>query len=149
MTIDPRLLDAGDLHDYQRESAANGVTFYPQDIRDLLAHIAAQDRRIAELERQLRDTEDTLDVVRKASIERGRRADGLELRLSIATESNVNDRKRIAELEAIVSSTDDLVRQLRNALAAALEIGRAGEGNDLKWRTLTKHASQLLPSEET
>lgn len=94
----------------------------------LLDELDAKDRRIAELE-----------------------AAGQSVRSGAAEAVAAHDAQvaRIAELEAIVSSTDDLVRQLRNALAAALEIGRASEGNDLKWRTLTKHASKLLPSEET
>ena len=70
MTIEPKLMSAEDVAEYQRDSDIDRE-FAPQDIKELLAHIAAQERRIADL----------------------------ELRLQIATETNAADRKRIADLE--------------------------------------------------
>lgn len=88
------------LQEYWKPSDTGRIK---DSVADLIDELDAKDRRIAELERQLRDTEDTLDVVRKDSIERGQRADDLSLRLSIATELNANDRKRIAELERLLN----------------------------------------------
>lgn len=99
MTIDRTALRRL-LQEYWKPSDTGRIK---DSVADLIDELDAKDRRIAELERQLRDTEDTLDVVRKDSIERGQRADDLSLRLSIATEQNANDRKRIAELERLLN----------------------------------------------
>lgn len=76
-------------------------------IPPLLDELDASDRRIAELELFRACVVDSA-AASSTTAQHARIAD-LELRLSIATESNVNDRKRIAELEAGLREAIDLV----------------------------------------
>ena len=101
MTIEPKLMSSevvvGIAEQLERvEHIGSGTA------RLLLAHIAAQEQRIAELEKQ----NERFVAIVSACDERGEvgcTVDALaecRLRLQLATELNVADRKRIAELEA-------------------------------------------------
>lgn len=116
MTIEPKLMSAEELAELIR-SEHDEPQWWPPCVPNLLAHIAAQ-------ERLLRDTEDTIDVVRKASIERGQRADDLELRLSIATELNVVDRREVDRLRTALT---DAVAYWRYPCLSAREKERKDE----------------------
>ena len=111
MTIEPKLMSAEELERYT--TSANGEQPWSPE-RVLLAHIAAQEQRIAELEAELAKeaaaTHQLAEEHEKQGMDLAFHRHGhnnalaeisnLELRLHIATETNVADRKRIAELEA-------------------------------------------------
>lgn len=97
MTIEPKLMSADDL-EFERVLCRTDPPDYSR--KRLLAHIAAQNARIAKLEAD-RDLGNRL--LSEAGPEHARlrqRIAELELRLEIATGLNVGDRQKIMELEA-------------------------------------------------
>jgi chromosome segregation ATPase len=71
-----------------------------------LDEVEAKDRRITELERWLRDTEDAREVAAKASIERGHRADTAEVELERLRVENADLLKTQDRLVARIAATD-------------------------------------------
>ena len=96
----------------------------------LLDELDANDRRIAELEQEYTELQ---AAVTRLHLDYGARIADLQLRLSIATELNVNDRRRIAELEA----------GLKEAIDEFIALGVDGP------IALRYRLEKLLPSEET
>lgn len=120
-------LDAKDRRIAELEAACQSVR---SGAAEAVAAYDAQVARIAELEAELGHTETAYEEMRK----------DLELRLSIATELNVGDRKRIAELEAGLATirADLLSLKANNDGASPATCER-----------IMKKVDDLLPSEET
>lgn len=122
-------------------------------VPSLLDDLDAADRRIADLQH-------TAGLLELAVENRDADVADLTLRLSIATELNVGDRKRIAELEALnaaaaraVDVMDDIGEQAR-ARIAALETALTDAINWIADRSspdsiLVDRLRKLVPLEET
>lgn len=126
MTIEPKLMSAEELTDVELDLFAPGPARL--QIKQLLAHIAAQDLQVAALETRAQKAEADLFHANLEAVEQARRITELDIRLGsesrmataletrldserrerqmvadrleVATAANVADRMRMAELEA-------------------------------------------------
>jgi chromosome condensin MukBEF ATPase and DNA-binding subunit MukB len=87
------------------------------------------------LRRQLRDTEDTLDVVRKASIERGQEADSLRRQLALVVEhvvANADLADVVADFKAKRDTAQQRIAKLENDLMATQILAGANDRRAIK-----------------
>lgn len=117
MTIEPKLMTAEQLARIREHHDGWNATEQSR----LLAHIAAQDQRIAALTQLATERYEEAEELHAAAGEPTQTARptiaGLRLQLSIATELNVNDRKQIDRLETALS----VANQVAGEAALVLE----------------------------